>query len=111
MWSGPTGWVGGLVLLLLGVVFLLQNFDLLVLDNWWALFILIPAVGAFATAWNTYQRSDRRWTTAARGSLIGGSIMTLVALVFLFNLDFSTIWPVFLILGGLALLANAMLPD
>jgi hypothetical protein len=110
IWSGRNGWIGGAVLIVLGVLFLLRNFDLFDLDNWWALFILIPAVGAFATAWRTYQRSGR-WSSAARGQVIGGLVFTLVALAFLFNLDFGSIWPLFLILGGVSLLVNALLPE
>jgi hypothetical protein len=110
IWSGRNGWIGGVVLVVLGLIFLLQNFDFFDLDNWWALFILIPAVGAFATAWSTYQRSGR-WSGAARGEAITGVVLTLVSLAFLFNLDFGSIWPLFLILGGLSLLINALLPD
>lgn len=110
MWSGRNAWIGGVVLVVLGVVFLLQNFDLFDLDNWWALFILIPALGAFATAWSTYRRSGR-WSAAARGEVITGVVLTLLSLAFLFSLDFGSIWPVFLILGGLSLLVNALLPE
>jgi hypothetical protein len=110
IWSGRSGWIGGVVLVVLGLIFLLRNLDLFELDNWWALFILIPAVGSFVAAWGTYQRNGR-WSSAARGEVIGGLVLTFVALAFLFSLDFGSIWPVFLILGGVALLVNALLPD
>ena len=96
-------WVGGAVLILLGAVFLLQNFDLIRLHNWWALFILIPALANFATAYHLYRR-DGRLTGAVTGALTGGLILTLVAGVFLFSIDWGMVWPVFLILIGLGLL-------
>ena len=107
--GGSAGWIGGIILILIGVVFLLQNLTGLTLANWWALFILIPAFGAFTNAWNNY-RFNGRLTSAGRGSLIGGFVLTLVAAAFLFNLDFGNLWPILIILVGLAILANALLP-
>ncbi len=99
------GWVGGAVLILLGAVFLLQNFDLIRLHNWWALFILIPALANFATAYNLYRR-DGRLTGAVYGALTGGLILLLVASVFLLGFDWGMVWPVFLILIGLGILVS-----
>ncbi|HEX6306274.1 MAG TPA: hypothetical protein VFZ76_18890 [Anaerolineales bacterium] len=104
------GWIGGAILIIIGLVFLLRNTTAFELDNWWALFILIPAFGSFATAWNSYQNSGRI-TAAVRGPLIGGLILLFVSMAFLFGLDFGLLWPVFLILGGLALLFNALTPS
>jgi hypothetical protein len=105
-----SGWIGGAVLIVIGIVFLLQNLSGFYLQNWWALFILIPAIGAFASAWNQYQHSGRL-TAGARGSLIGGFVMVIISAFFLFGVSFGNFWPILLILGGLALLANAMLPS
>jgi hypothetical protein len=105
---GAGGWVGGAVLVILGLVFLLRNTGIFELENWWALFILIPALGSFATAWNNYRNSGGRLTAAVRGPLIGGFILLMVSAAFLFGLDFGLLWPVFLILGGIALLFNAL---
>jgi hypothetical protein len=38
-----SGWIWGLGLVALGVIFLLQNFGIFIMNNWWAIFILIPA--------------------------------------------------------------------
>ena len=97
------GWVAGLIIIGLGLVFLVSNLTGFVLNNWWALFILIPGIMSFVNAWNSY-RDDGRWSKRARGGVIGGLIITLVAVIFLFNLDWSNVWPLFLILGGLAIL-------
>lgn len=96
-------WVGGLVLIGIGVIFLISNTTDWYLHNWWALFIMIPAVANFGKALNSY-RTYGRFTRSARGSLTGGFILTLVSSAFLFDLDWGLIWPLFLIIGGLSAL-------
>jgi hypothetical protein len=105
----PYGWIGGAILILLGVVFLLQNLNIPFLANWWALFILIPAFGAFAAAWESY-RNNRRLTRGGIGSLVAGGLFTILALAFLLNLNVGLFWPLLLIVGGLVLLVVALLP-
>ncbi|HEX2980839.1 MAG TPA: hypothetical protein VHO48_11290 [Anaerolineaceae bacterium] len=107
----PTPWVAGVVLILLGGIFLLQNLGLVRLDNWWALFILIPAFGSFATAWGIYQHNGWRLNKAVRGPLIGGLILSMVSAAFLFDLNWGMIWPLFLILIGIGALITAFSPD
>jgi hypothetical protein len=102
------GWIPGLIIIGLGVVFLVSNVTGFQLNNWWALFILIPGIMSFVNAWNAY-REDSRWSKRARGGLVGGSIISLVAIIFLFNLDWSTIWPAFLILIGANILLGGWL--
>jgi hypothetical protein len=105
----PTAWVAGIALIALGVVFLLQNMGAVFLDNWWALFILIPAFGSFATAWHAYRTSGGSFNSTARGSLFAGLVMIVVASIFLFNMDWGKIWPVFIILAGVAALFSGLL--
>ena len=101
------GWIGGIILILLGVIFLLQNAGLLTFQNWWALFILIPAFSAFSGAWARYQDSGRI-DAPVRGSIFTGVVLTLIAAAFLFNFQGVAFWPVLLILAGAAILVNAM---
>ena len=103
-------WMGGAILIGLGILFLLNNLNVFYVENWWALFILLPAVGAFTTAWKTY-RQDRRLSSPVRANLIGGTILTLVAAMFLFNLDWMIFGPILLILAGVGLAINALLPE
>lgn len=105
----PYGWFGGVILVILGIIFLLQNMGINILMNWWAIFILIPAFWAFVAAWNTYQ-DNGRLTQAAAGSLAVGIILTILAAVFLFNLALGIFWPIILIIGGLILLISALFP-
>jgi xanthine/uracil permease len=104
------GWIAGVVLILLGVIVLLQNLGAAMPTNWWALFILIPAIGAFARAWSAYQNNAGGLNAVASGSLIGGLVLTLVALMFLFNLNWGVLGPVVLIILGLGALLSALLP-
>jgi cytochrome c oxidase subunit IV len=103
------GWIGGAILVLLGIIFLLQNFGVQVFINWWAIFILIPAFWAFVGAWNSYQ-DNGKLTRGVAGSLAVGVVLTILALVFLLNLALEVFWPVVLIIGGLALLVSALFP-
>jgi hypothetical protein len=96
-----SGWILGLVLISLGLVFLLQNAGLPVLvGNWWALFILIPALTAFAAAWTLYEQNGQV-TPRVIGLVTVGLVPLTIALIFLFNFDFGSAWPVLLVvLGG-----------
>jgi hypothetical protein len=108
--SNGTAWVGGVVLIMLGVIFLLQSVRGFYLNNWWALFILIPAFGSFADAWNAYRQAGRL-NGRARGGLISGCVFLLVTATFLFNWNWGIVLPVLLIVWGVALLLNSLLPD
>ena len=104
---GGIPWVPGLILIGLGLIFLLNNTTGYYINNWWALFILIPAIGSFSKAADI-MRSEGGFTSQAWGALAGGIIFTLVASAFLFNLDWGLIWPVFLIIGGLGMFLGAL---
>ena len=97
-------------MILLGMAFLLRttgNFNF-PLNNWWALFILIPAVGAFDTALRMYRNADNQLTGPALGSLLVGLVLTFVTASFLFNLNWSLFGPIILILAGIGILSVAM---
>ena len=100
-------WVPGLVLMAIGAIFLLNNFTDFQLDNWWALFILIPAFGSLGNFWPVY-RTPGRLLRAARGSLIGALILFFVAAIFLFGWNWGTVWPFFLIIAGLGALLSGL---
>jgi hypothetical protein len=106
----PYGWIGGAILILLGIVFLLQNLGIPFLMNWWALFILIPAFWSYVAAWNLY-RDNGRMTRGAAGSLTGGILLTVLSFVFLLNLAIGLFWPALLIVGGLALLTTGLMSE
>lgn len=104
-------WIWGIFLIVLGLVLLADNAGLFSFRNWWALFILFPAIGAFQSAYNAYRASGGRITGDVRGPAFGGLILTFVAFIFLFNLSFGQLWPFMLVIAGLGLLVNALLPQ
>ena len=94
----------GVVLIAVGIFFLLSNMFDIYLDNWWALFILIPAFFAFSDAYKLYEKNDRQMSRQIRGRIIGGIIPLTVALIFLLQLDWGSVWPVFIIIVGVGML-------
>jgi hypothetical protein len=75
-----SGWIFGLVLITVGGALLLQKWRLPVLvGNWWALFMLIPAIGAFASAWALY-RQAAQFTPRVGGLITGGLVPLTIAL-------------------------------
>ena len=108
--QGPRrpAWIAGGVLILIGIVFIVRNVTGLELHNWWALFILIPALGSLATAWQMFEKNGRRFTAASRGPFIGGIVLLAIAAIFLFSLDWAIAWPFLLILGGGALVITSL---
>jgi hypothetical protein len=104
-------WVGAVVLIGLGVFFLLTNFGVLPhINNWWALFILLGTAGAWGSAWRIYQNNGHRVNGAVTGAFIGGLFPLAVALIFLLDMDWGRIWPVFLIIAGIAALTRSSGP-
>jgi hypothetical protein len=101
----------GAILILLGVAFLMQNMGtfLFPLKNWGALFILIPAFGAFDRAWRFYRNADGQFTSQARGALLVGLVLMIVTIMILFELNWTLYGPLLIILVGLGILVNAML--
>jgi hypothetical protein len=101
-------WVAGLILIVLGSMFLLRNTGMFYIPfkNWWALFILIPAVGAFDTAFRTYRDAGNQLTAAARSSLMVGAVLTFVTIMFLFDFSWTYFGPILIILVGIGLIFN-----
>jgi hypothetical protein len=107
-YRGDRSWVVGLALIAVGGVLLSQQFLGLQLVNWWALFLLIPAFGAFESAARRYQERGTAFSGSVTGSFITGLSLLAVTVIFLFGLDWSTIWPIFLILAGIGALLGAI---
>lgn len=98
-------WLSGAVLILLGGLFLLHNAGIIAtVDHWWALFLLLPVAVTAGTAWTQYQDGGRRLTPAVSGALTASLTLTTVAAIFLLDLRWGTVWPVFLVIAGVATL-------
>ncbi len=97
----------GLALVALGVLFLAQNYLGVPIDNWWAALILVPALGSFWAAWIAWRLTGNGY--AAAGPVTGGLLMLAFALIFLLNLSWSQIWPVFIVILGVGALLPSLL--
>ena len=100
----------GIILIVLGGMFLLQNMGSysFPINNWWALFILISAFGAVERALYMYREAGNQFTNQAVGSLLTGIVLTLITAGFLFNISWTYFGPTLLILAGLGILMNSM---
>ena len=98
-WSGA--WLG-VALIAIGLLFLVQNYFGYELRSWWPLLILIPAVVAFSSAWYALRNGDN--VAAAAGSFTLGIVFTAVAAVFLLDLPWGRVWPIFIVIAGLGML-------
>ena len=103
---GGSLWVG-IAFVLFGVIMILQTAGLVRLNNWWALFILIPALASFGKAWHRARVNGGRFTRSVLSAISGGLFISAVAILFLFNLDWGRYWPVFIVLAGLSTLLGA----
>ncbi len=104
-------WIMGIVLVALAGFMYLQNAKLYILNNWWALFILIPALGSFLNAWRHAREAGGRFTMRARGAIIFGLVLLAVAAMFLFGLNWTILGPALLAFAGLGMIINAIFKD
>jgi hypothetical protein len=79
------------------------------INNWWALFILIPAIGELEKALRLYREAGNQITSQVNGSALFGVVLSLVALGFLFNIGWTYFGPSLIILAGLGILFNSMI--
>ncbi|MBI3160028.1 MAG: hypothetical protein HYZ26_10565 [Chloroflexi bacterium] len=108
-WSGSQTWIWGLVLLVVGTLMLFQNFTnfrFIHLNNWWAVFILVPGISNLTQAWGIY-RQKAQLTPGARSRAFWGLVLIAVACTFLFNLSWGLMLPILLLAGGIFLLFTA----
>jgi hypothetical protein len=99
--------VTGIVIIIIGAIFLLGNFNVIEIgDRWWALFFLIPISFIVSDIWRRRQNNQGKIPASARGSFIGLIVLSVVMFTFLLDLDWGVIWPVFIIIGGLSLILN-----
>lgn len=108
--SRGLGLLAGLVLVVIGVMYLLQETEVLPsLTNWWALFLLLPALGMLSAALGAFQRNGHRVTSAVVLPLLGGLLMVGLTVVLYFGLSLGWLWSLVLIAGGLLLIAVPLL--
>jgi len=107
--TGPYRW-GGVSLFLLGILLLGLNVMKYRVENWWAVFIVLPALGLFGVGRRLAQGGNGRSPFAARLFYAAAFVVLVVALMFLTSLSWAVWWPLMLIAPGLALLYVAGKP-
>lgn len=106
-WGGVP--IGGLIVLVVGVIFLAGNFGLHLPPRWWALFVLVPAAGALVSAARFY-RQDGNLSTRVVGAATGGVLMLAIALALFLGVNWGMFWPVILIIVGAGIIARGYWP-
>ena len=107
--GGIKGVWWGLLLVFVGAVLFFQQLGFLGGGfNWWAMFIFLPAIGSLNAAWTAFRRNDGVFTAGVRSALGGGLIVLTVAILLLFDMDWSIWWPLMLVMPGFAIFLNGM---
>jgi hypothetical protein len=95
---------GGLVLILLGALFLLANLHRILWEEWWAYFVL--GLGCIFLLETLVRALADRANPWPRGKLIAGAVLFAVGAGYLYGL--VTWWPVVLIAIGLAVILSSL---
>jgi len=99
-----SGILGGLILLALGILLFLANQGVIGWDIWWQYF-LVGLGAAFLIDCAVRYFQDHQ--SFLRGRLIAGIILIGIGVVFLAGV--TTLWPVIIIVVGLAVLLSGLL--
>lgn len=96
---------GAVILIFIGIIFVLRQLGI---QNWWALFILIPAISSLSTLVQDTQNGTATRKVITQG-VLNALFPTAIAGMFLFNLDWAIFWPIFIILAGLSMLLTGFI--
>ena len=91
------------VLILVGLALGVGMLTGYTVNNWWALFMLIPVGTMSLDMWQDYQKNGRL-TKKASDLIIPIIILLVIVSIFLFNLSWSIMWPASFIAIGLSIL-------
>lgn len=109
---GPTRdgrWALGVLLILLGVIFFLIRSNILPAFNWPALFLLVPVLVLFSTAYQRFRLSGSALDRDVRVPFIIGAGLLLMMGMLLMQWDWHDVfWPALLIFAGFAGLLQAL---
>ena len=102
-WRSQSGWLAGVVVIVIGVLFLLHNFGIRLVffeyHNWWAIVILIFALAPLSLAYRHY-RETGKWDANMVYYMTSAAAILTVGLIFLLHLRWDRWWPLFVIYGG-----------
>ncbi len=107
--SRTGGVVPALLVIAVGAFFLLDNLGIhigfLYLQDWWAWLIMAAALAPLTTAVQRYRKVGVVDGVVLQ-SVFNAAAIVMVALMFLLHLSWRQWWPVFVIYGGLCMLAR-----
>ena len=95
-------YMGGTMIIVMGVAFLLATNFGFAIGQLWPLFFLFPA---FYSVGHIIQ-DVRHGRDVNLSFVLGLLTMVFIASVWIFNWNWGTIWPVFMIIGGLYAFSN-----
>src|SRR5688572_498980 len=101
-------WIG-LAFITGGVIVLLNQTGLLSFEfNWWALFIIFPAVGSFSSAYKQYRATNNLFEMGVMMPVLIGLFMLALAYNLLsgngWNFNWNLYWPAIFIVIGLGMI-------
>jgi len=99
-----SGMTGGLILILLGVLFLLATMDIILWGEWWPYFLI--GLGAILIIEVIIRSTSPSYRQDITGKLIGGVVLIVIGCAFVFGM--SNWWPLILIAVGVVLLFSSL---
>lgn len=108
--NSPNIWIG-LIFIGGGAIVLLNQMGILSFElNWWALFILMPAVGALSGAYNRYRMTNSLFDMGVMMPALIGLFMVALSFSMLvgvfWNINWSLYWPIILMIIGLGIIVG-----
>jgi hypothetical protein len=100
-----SGITGGLIIILLGVVFLLTTLDYISWGDWWAYFLL--GLGLILIVDGLVRVSSRAYQQYATGKFIGGGVLIIIGASHIFGM--VSWWPLILIVVGVVIVVSSLL--
>lgn len=108
VWTSSNLWIG-LAFLVGGIIVLLNQTGLVSFDfNWWALFIIFPAVGSFSNAYKRYRATNNLFDMGVMMPVLIGLFMLALAYNLLsgngWNFNWNFLWPAIFVIIGLGMI-------
>lgn len=102
-------WLLGVVLIGVGIFLFLQNWYGMILQNWWALFILLPAAGCLVASWRVWREEGGALSLRLLAPLVIGLMLLALTLIFLFGyaVNWWLVLPVLLIGFGILVMLTS----
>lgn len=100
-----SGITGGLIIILLGVVFLLTTLDYISWGDWWAYFLF--GLGLILIVDGLVRVSSRAYHQYATGKFIGGAVLVIIGASHIFGM--VSWWPLILIVVGVVIVVSSLL--